>query len=286
MLRRAVSTQINLMFRQKPFVFCFGINMIYSIATFIFYALSQRGSDVSTILSPNAAFALNSNAVFYPVFINLVPCISVLPFAMSFMTDQANEISPIIQSRTGLKNYYLSKMTVCFIGGFIVFFIPLAANMLLNLSFFPQSGITTFGDMFDRNYAPTIAGSNIVIDTIQSGVIFPRLFLYSADLYNLVFALIFSLSMGVLSVLNLAVSFIIKRYKILLFIPVYLLIILINTLNFLLQKSKPFINFIVMSYLTVNADHGKSLIFISAFFIAVIGFSIGMLILQISKDQI
>lgn len=285
-LRHTLSMQIRLMLRQRAFAFCFGINMLYILATFVYYALTQRGQDVSTILSPGAAFALNSNAVFYPVFINAVPFITVLPFAMSFMTDRLNDIAPIIQSRAGIKNYYVSKALVCFIGGSAVFFIPLAINLLLNLLVFPQSGITAFGDMLDRNYSATITGSNVIIEAIRKGILFPRLYLYSADLYNLLFAFIFSLSMGVLSVFSFVMSFILKRHRILLFIPVYLIIIILNTIDSLLQKNTPFVCYKVMEYLSVNASFGKSGLFIFMFFAAIGIFSILMMVRQIKNDQI
>ena len=286
MFKHTLSMQTRLMFRQRAFAFCFGINMLYILATFVFYVLTQRGQDVSTILSPSSAFALNSESVFYPVFINVVPFITVLPFAMSFMTDKMNDITPIIQSRTGIKNYYVSKALVCFIGGFAVFFIPLIINMLLNLMIFPQSGITIFGDIFDRNYSATITGSNVMVETVQKGILFLRLYLYSADLYNLLFALIFSLSMGVLSVFNFVMSFILKRHKILLFIPIYLIIIILNTLDSLLENNTPFVSYKVMTYLSVNAHFGKSVFFISSFFIVVIACSIIMMTRQIKNDQI
>jgi hypothetical protein len=104
------------------------------------------------------------------------------------MTDEANDVTPIVQSRVGIKNYYTTKTLTCFAGGFVAFFIPLAINILLNLLIFPQSGITAFGDMFDRNFSPTVVGANVIVDAITKGIAFPKLFLFSADVYNAVFA--------------------------------------------------------------------------------------------------
>lgn len=284
--KRTVLMQMRLMFRQKTFALGFGINLLYVLVTFLYYALVHKGQDVSTILSPNAVFALNSNTVFFDTFINIVPFITILPFSMSYMRDKINETLPVIQSRAGIKNYYISKVFVCFIGGFVIFFIPLIINMSLNQLIFPQSGITSFGDMFDPNYNSAIMGNNILIETIQSGILLPRLYLYSADLYNLFFVFIFSISMGVFSVFNLAISFILKRNRMLLFIPIYVIVVFFNTLDFILSKNRPFVSYKVMMYLSVNSHFGKSQIFIWAFFISLIIFSAVMINIQIRKDQI
>jgi len=284
-LIKATGMQLKLMVNKKEFQFVFGINLGYVLLTYLYYAFINWGQEISTIPAPHAVFALQDTSIFYDMYVNIVPFLVVFPYAMSFINDRQNRLLPLLQVRTGVKNYYLSKGIACFLGGFLTFFIPLVLNILLNQLTFPDSGITFIGDLYDINYDARIAGSNIILETDWAGMWFPELFIGSPQGYNLLFAVIFSVAMGIFSVFVYSISFGIKK-KIMLLLPLYLIIITGSTLDLLLFDKAPHMSYKVFFYLSVNAICGKNPMYIYLFFLTMVVISYVMLSLQIRKDQL
>lgn len=283
---KSIVMQLVLMVNKKEFYFGFLINLGYVLLTYLYCAVRVWGRELSTIPAPHAVFALQEFAPFYDIYINIVPFLVVFPFAMSFINDSNNRILPVLQVRSGVKGYYISKAIACFVGGFLAFFVPLIINILLNNITFPQSGRTFIGDLYDMNYSARITGSNIIVDTAWSGIWFPRLFINHPEGYNLLFATFFSAAMGIFSVFVYSVSFILKRQKILLMLPLYVVIVTLNTLHMFMEGKGTNMCYKIMPYITVNTDYGKNPMYIYFFFLLMIIFSIFMISRQIAKDQL
>ena len=284
--RNTVKMQFRLMCNKKGFQLAFLINLIYVLLTYLFYAWKQMGYDISTISSPSAIFPLYINTEFFGMFINVVPFIVVLPFSMSFITDKTNLILPALQTRSGIKKYYVSKAVVCFIGSFLIFIIPLLLSSLLNNLTFPQSGITFLGDLYDINFDSRLVGSDVVTITNWKGIWFPNLFIFNMELYNILYAFLFSVSMGLLGVFAYALSFLIKKQKILMLLPVYLIISVVNTLDLYLEKVLPSTCYKIFQYITINHTQRKNPVFLIVFFSVLTIFAFILIIRQSHKDQI
>jgi hypothetical protein len=284
--RNIIKMQFRLMCNKKSFQLAFLINLIYILLTYLFYAWRQRGYDISTITSPSAIFPLNAGTEFFDIFINLVPFIVVVPFSMSFIEDKSNLILPALQTRSGIKSYYYSKAVACFIGSFLIFLIPLLLSILLNNLTFPQSGITFLGDLYDINFDANIVGSRITKITNWKGIWFPNLFFFNMELYNILYAFIFSVSMGLLGIFAYALSFMIKKQKIMLLLPVYLLLITFNILDQFLENVVPFTCYKVFQYITINDTYGKNPIFLIVFFSVLTILAVILIIRQSHMDQI
>jgi hypothetical protein len=208
-----LKAQLWLMCCKVGFQIVFSLNLLYVSATALFYAISQRGQDISTILSPDSVFPLQNATVFFELFMAILPFLIVLVFAFSFLTDQELFMLPAFQSRSGVWNYYLSKAFACFAGVFFVFFFPLFLGMILNLLIFPQSGHTFFGDFFDRNYSSLISGDTVTLPVFNAGMLFPALYLSHPQLYQLLFAFFFSAGMVFLVLSHLPFRFTLKNIK-------------------------------------------------------------------------
>jgi len=265
--RNTIRMQMKLMCNKKAFQLTFSINLAYVLVTYLYYVWIQLGNDISTITSPSVVFPLQSATEFFDIYINIVPFIVVIPFSMSYITDKFNTILPALQTRCGSQKYYFSKGIVCFLGGFLVFFIPFMLSILLNHLTFPQSGTTFLGDLYDTNFDAGIVGSNVLKSTRWLGIHFPKLFVYNQELYNVLYLFLFSLAMGLFSVFAYSLSFIIKKHKIILLLPVYLIIISFNTLDQFMQSNVPYICYKVLLYITVNDMYGKNPFFIVMFFL-------------------
>lgn len=281
-----ISMQFRLMMNKKEFHLCYMINIGYILLTYVYYVIHYWGNDLSTIPSPSAAFALQASSKFFDIYINIVPFLAVLPFAMSFIDDNKNMLLPMLQIRSGVKTYYISKGIVCFIGGFVCFFIPLLIGILLNHLTFPNSGITFIGDFYDMNFDTQITGANVLIDTNWAGMWFPRLFINSPGIYNFLFCIIFSVCMGIFDTFIYVISFILKKQKLLLLLPLFLLISCLNIADQFSLEHTPYICYKTLLYVTVNAMYGKNPMYLYVFFLFIISFIFLGIYRQIHKDQL
>lgn len=281
----SICMQVKLMVNKKEFHVAFIINLGYVLLTYLYNVWKNFSCDISTIISPSAAFSLQAASEFYDLYINIVPFVVVIPFAMSYISDRNNLLLPVLQVRSGVKHYYLSKGVACFAGAFLSFFIPLMISILLNHLTFPESGITFIGDLNDINYNAGIVGSNVLINTNWAGIWFPKLFISNSQIYNIIFTLIFSTAMGIFSVFVYALSFIINKQKILLMLPLYLIIVTFNTIDLFQSGRTPYMCYKVLLYITVNTMYGKNPMFIFSFFLFVVAASGLLIYRQSHKDQ-
>lgn len=282
-----IGMQLRLMMNKKEFQLVYLINIVYIFLVYIEHVYTFWGRELSTIVSPGSASAIvYYYSRFFNTYMTLVPFLAVLPFAMSFIDDNKNQILPILQIRSGIRVYYITKGVVCFIGGFVAFFVPLLINLLLNHFTFPNSGLTFIGDLYDINFDPRVTGATLIIDTKWPVMWFPRLFLASQEMYSLLFCVIFSVSMGIFGTFIYVVSFVFKKSKLLLLLPFYLIVSCFDRVELLFRSREPYVCYMILSYLTVDGWHGKSPVFLGAFFLTVIVFIILGIYFQIQRDQL
>lgn len=285
-LKNSIGMQLKLMCCKKGFQLSFLINMVVALLIYLYHVFSAWGQDVSKIVSPSAAFMLLDTNSLFEAYITLVPFIVVLPFAMSFVTDRSNMVLPALQTRGSVKTYYIAKAIACFAGGMIVFLIPCAMNIILNNLTFPQSGVTFVGDLYDWNYNAHLMGINVAKTTKWVGIWFPRIYINHPEVYNIIIAMFFSVSMGIFSVFSYAVSFYLTKHKILLFVPLYVVVVLFNTLDMILVDIYPYTCTKIMMYITGNTMYGKNPMFLYTFFVCMGLVTVVLLSKQIGKDQI
>lgn len=285
-LKNSIFTQMRLMCNKNGFKVALSINMAFALITYLYYVWTYWEQDVSTIVSPSAAFLLLESNPFFAIYIELAPFVVVLPFAMSFVTDKQNLCLPLLQSRCGVKTYYYSKAITSFIGGVLVFLIPGIINIILNNITFPQSGITFIGDMYDKNYVGSISGSNALIETDWAGMWFPKIFVKNPEVYNIIVLIMFSLLMGLFSVLVYSLSFYITKHKIMLFLPLYGTIVVLNIMDSLLKYWGVYICTKVLLYVSGDTSVGKCPIFLIGIVVVIIIVSSILITTQVYKDQI
>jgi hypothetical protein len=105
-------------------------------------------------------------------------------------------------------------------------------------------------------------------------------------MYAILFSILFSLFAGVLSLFTFSVSLVIKRFKILLFLPAYLFITLTNTLDSLFYNGNNFMSYKIFQYVTVNAQFGKNPLFLAVVVMLLLSISVVLIIRQAHIDQL
>lgn len=284
-LKNSINMQIGLMFQKKGFQTALLINLVYATLTYLYHVVTSVGREISTIVSSHAAFMLLDTAPFYSVYILLMPFLVVLPFAMSFITDRSNACLPALQVRSGVKNYYVSKAVACFVGGVVAFGVPCIINIILNQLTFPQNGVTFLGNLYDDNYVAGITGIRVMIPSKWSGIWFAKVFVSNPELYNIIITGIFSVAMGIFGVFIYTFSFLCKRNKIVLFLPLYAILVVLNTLDLFSENIYPYTRLVIVDYITGNNMYGKDPMFLYTFFVCIVIVIVALLTKQSNKDQ-
>ncbi len=257
-LVKSIKMQFILMINSISFKVGFSIVMVYVLASYIISLISSMSTDIAIMYSAHALFCGVEFSALRTIFEVVFPFLVVFPFSFSYLTDLSVKIHPYFIGRMGRRNYFAGKIITNFIGTFIMIFVPFCVNLLLCYITFPWNNNHIFGDYNALNYASELLGTNVTINTVQAGLPFLKLFLYSPMAYNFMYICIFSVFSGLAGVLSGIVSFYIKTYKILLFIPVYLLFYIGNFLNILSVRFDKYINFRLMDYIYVNPSFGRS----------------------------
>lgn len=209
----------------------------------------------------------------------LIPFLAVLPFATSYIGDRSSGYIGMYIGRVSYKNYLRSKLCACFIGGFILAFIPLIINLLLCNAAFAHNGNYYMGDIGSTILAGNLTGRTLQYNTAYPELPLADLFVRSAFLYNLLYTFMFSGFIGLLSVSVLALSFFFRKHKIVLFAPIFVLQRVFMALTNLSIQMAPkgsrgsAMNFDLIDYFVPDTERGQNPIYALILILALCAFS-------------
>ena len=259
-VKDSIRSQLLVMIEKAGFKISFSIVLGYCLICYIINVLHSINVDLSMILSADSLFSLNSNASMWSVFNVIFPYIVILPFSFSYIDDNNSNIHPYFMQRVGKKQYFIGKIIVSFIGGFIIIFVPFAVNLLLHHITFPDNHNTFWGIYNTLGYCNALTGSDVIVSTQQKGLLFLKLYLYNPFLYNLLFLVICSIFSGILSMLSTSFSYICSKNKIVIFLPVFLFFYLGSIADDIFYGSNNYINCNWLDYVSVDLFYGKNII--------------------------
>lgn len=283
---KSIRMQFSIMINSISFKVGFSIVMLYVLASYITTLVLNMNTDIAFMHSAHDMFCGVEFSALRTIFEAVFPFIVVFPFSFSYLTDLSVKVHPYLIGRMGRRNYFAGKIVTNFVGSFMIIFIPFCINLLLCCITFPWNNNHIFGDYNALNYAETLLGTNVTINTAQSGLPLLKLYLYSPMAYNFFYLCILSSFSGLLGVLSGLFSFYITQFKILLFVPVYLVFYLGNFLNVLSSKFDRFTNFKLIDYMYVNSFHGKNYNVPFGFIITVVLFSLFSFKYVCNKEEI
>lgn len=151
----------------------------------------------------------------------LFPFIIPLAFSFSYFDDRKYGTHNFFIIRNNKKTYYSAKAIVCFIGNFLIIVLPGLIHFLLLKITFVENNNTLFGQ-----YKTLLYFNNLFVDDIipvKAYYPFISLYIKNINLYNLIHFIFIGILTGMLGVFSYAISFQIKKNKILIFLPVYLI---------------------------------------------------------------
>lgn len=223
MFIRTLRARLALMIKQNGFIASMTLMLVFSAASFVYNAAGFRGSDISAIVDGYHLLATVPESHYRGFFEMLFPFLAIMPFCFSYMTDRDRNNICAYAVRGGRTNYYLSSAATAFAGSFIIIFVPLLIDLLLNVTIFPLNS------MLDHTNSPTFSIAHI--NEVWTHYIGASLFVSHPFLHCLLWVLIPSLFSGIVGVFVYSLSFFVKRFKILLFLPFYGIHYVLSTLG-------------------------------------------------------
>lgn len=229
-MKKLLKYDLGIMLHKKEFAISFCVMMVFAV-----FALYQ-GICYITMWGDNCWYDINivgaewMSAIFefltsWQVFTYLFAFLVVLPYSMSYFTEFESGMLPVLLSRTSKFKYCLSKMITCFIGNVLIIMIPLLVNYLLcRLAFGSKPNAGMIGEYKLANYNNQLTGESAMATLKYPVIPMINLLMNHRSLYLLIRIGLISFASGIFGVFLVCLSFVIKKYRALLFLPVFLLI--------------------------------------------------------------
>lgn len=210
-----IRSQYYLMIHSKNFWFSFWCMFLYSCITYLYQVFSRQNVNTSDMLQGSSLFVGWAIAPFSKYFVIFFPFILAIPWSFSYFEENTSGVCLYSIFKIGKKRYYFAKLLFGFIGNFLIVAIPYFINIFLNYITFPENGNTIFGNKMDPLY----------YRNLTPGTHFPFLKIYMEHeiFYISMYTLYLSCLAGILGIFSCVVAGFIRKNKVFLFIPLYLL---------------------------------------------------------------
>ncbi|GMQ57180.1 hypothetical protein AN1V17_15750 [Vallitalea sediminicola] len=276
MLLKSVRMQIKSILNHKEVFITMCILMLFVFINYFTNVLKYNGKDITDMYFPMKLLLLSSGsgaANYY--FMQYFPLLVIIPVAFSYVYDRDSKEIIYIQSRVGLKHYYIGKIISVFLVAFFVFTIPFIIEIIINCIAFP---INATGDLSNANIY-----EKIYIDLVGN-YFFYNLYVIHPYIYTFLVTLVFGLICGVLTVFVVAISMYNIKFKILLFLPVYILLYGIGMIGHIVPSIKVSLSY--FNYLSIFDCSKKSLIGYCLTIVLILLVSIVMIMTKSRKDSL
>lgn len=216
---RSIWAQCYLMFHTKTFWISLGIMSIYCALTYFNLIIENMGMDISNITRSSEWFACFEYAPYADKFLYLFPIIVSMPFVLHYFDEKEKKADIYSLYRTEKRVYYVGKLVACFLGGFLVMVIPLFWNILLNYFTIHNTYESYYGqrDAFFANVFYAEEGLEHAL------LLFPEFYIAHPTLYNVLFSIEIGILAGICGIVAFVTAHIVKKYKLLIFVPNYAL---------------------------------------------------------------
>lgn len=281
MFIKATLTQTNFMLKQKETLVVFYVLLIQVLGNFISNVLTFQGIDIIQMYQPMKFLLLSYNRINYNadatlLFIQLYPILVVLPAGFALCKEQQSGQEVLMIARLGQLTYNFSKLIAAFCATMIVFTMPFMIELLLNCIAFPltATGDMTNMDIYEPNYIQAVHMY------LMSG-----LYIQSVYIYTIIGTLFMGIVSGILASFTVAFSSIVRvKYRIILFLPVFVLLYATIYLQNILPSWIPTIKW--YDYLLLFNDEPKSYLFLLTGLLALVFFSFIAILLSSRKEQL
>ena len=278
---KIIKHQTLFMLRQNIALMVFYILLAIVFLNFGSNVLNFQGRDIIDMYHPAKMLVLSYDQVYdnmdiMLLLIQLYPILIVCPAGFTLLSEKKRKTDCVLITRIGSIQYYLCKTIAAFFVTMIVFTIPFLIEFGLNCVSFP---LAASGDFVDLNRYST--------DYIEltNNYMYSTLFHMNSYLYTFVGILFWGITSGIIGMFTVALSGIISfRFKILLFLPVYILLNIPAYMPQITDKLPFVVNW--YNYIFLFDDHVKNNVFFISFLIILFIISIVCSVIKGRGDQL
>lgn len=199
------------------FLFCSSFNFIATC--YFMYGLPQMGVrsnfELAALKNPIDMFISDGYKVFFPLLVALI-------YSDSQFIENKNNISIFINTRTNINKLIIVRFILIFFTTVIVATIPLLFNYLLNLITFPSitadlnQGVPSY-TLFSYDHLNNLKKSGDLVGILD------YIYVYNPHYYNIILIILKSISGGAFSVMAYAISFYVKKSRLIVILSSYLI---------------------------------------------------------------
>lgn len=273
---QSIKMQTAVLLKKKSVLLMYFLMLALVLGNFTINLLNSHGKDRIQLYHPVKVLLLSTWSYLGFYFTQFYPLLVVIPVAFSFLSDRNSREIVFIQSRVGRKHYYIGKLISAFLVTFLVFTIPLLLEILLSLIAYPLSAV---GDPsnFGIYNLPAWEG--------EANYLFHSLWFYNGYLYAVVMIILSGITSSILATFALAIStFSFMKYKIFVFIPVYVLLQTTYYLDQAFGNHEYSVDY--FGYLQIFDTQKKSELVYICFLLAIALLSTVIAAVKIRKDEI
>lgn len=288
-----LNVNMKIMMRKKPFLFSLGVMMALCITLPFVYWVSYKNYYSYQLPAAYSVFVGNDMGLAWKYIQLIMSFLVIFPYSMSFYDDYLLGSNIYYQTRKSRKQYYLSQMLTCFIGGMIIICIPFLLNILINTIIFPAEGndyITTLNRYFS-GWSSSVTGSNVIFKTISKGIVLKNLYINFPQIYNVMITILASIIAGIMSVATYCFSLIIRKNRIFIFLFSFIFFQLFAMIDSVLydrwSESDVYVCTNITSYMSVTQGQiGKCFMGLGVLLILLVLIEIKIVVWRISKDEL
>jgi len=276
MLWRSIKMQLKVIYEKKVAMIMLFLLLTLVLINYFGNVFTYQGFDVVNMYHPMKLLTLSSYSEYGYYLMQYFPLLVVIPAGFSLYADKHSNQLIYIESRVGARDYYWGKLIVTFLVTFFVFTAPFLIEIILNLIAFP----------FSATGHPSNLGYYERTHHLKQ-ILFSELYIRAPYLYAVFFTFLFGLFSGILAVFTVAISTFRIKFKVLLFLPVYLLLYFIGMLNQLIPTLSVFTNyFFYLSFYHHHPNASTSFYMYLIFMLFILGLSIFIMKIKMKKDTL
>lgn len=301
---KAIWMQFLVMVNKKEFKLAFSFALCWALYCYWYNIQNQAGTDIVLYWDAKQFYCGSSLHPLWYYFTFLFPILVVLPFSTSYLTERANGTSVLLISNMGVGRYILSKIVVCFIGGFLIILIPFLINYIFCQVTFPHTNNIMRAYYGTPGYDGMLTGTYYGMRVQNIEFPFLNLYLKHPNLYYIWYIILLSTLSGVFGVIILCFSFLIKRGKIFLFLPTFLILkgmevltryseeragsnplspLMVESIGY--REGPEYICYNILEYVIPFGDRGRNTIYLSIVVIIVVLFCSLCTVFTIKKEM-
>lgn len=279
MKRRLIGTNIKWLLGRKEAGIAFGVMLFMCLLNFVRNVNEFRGYDVIWMYEPMKLTLLSFNRVNFQADMTLLvmqvyPILVTIPAGFALLEDDLQSRGIYQVSRVGKKNYLVGKVVGTFFVTALLFSLPFLLETGLYLLSFPGEAV---GDLSNQAYLSSEYAEQV------KKYLMSEIYMKFPVTYHIFGILVFGFVSGIFGAFTVACSEVFRfRFRVLLFLPAFLLINGIGMVGNLLGNA----NISVMNYLFLYCDEDMNY----GFFVGVMAFVLLFILVAtryaIQKDRL